>query len=182
MSRFAPFVPCVSRFVSCVPFVPFVSNLCHLCAVCAGIKIVLQSLRLISTRCVASFLFHFGFFCSPSVKTRKFCSSNKLLSPPSDGGFLGGEEAVPGEILEVVGEWGGNAMLLLSRFVKGSLGAWWASLCWPSLARSVRPLLHLTHPRHSRWWGTMVGSPKPLGGKIVDAASLLSAEDCLHHC
>ena len=105
-----------------------------------------------------------------------------LPSPPSDGGLLRGEEVVRDEILEVVGEGGGRCdVAAVAARRKGSTRAA-GVVRWPSWARSVRPLLHLAHPRRSRWGGMIFGSPKPLGGKIVDAASLLAAEDLLHHC
>ena len=69
-----------------------------------------------------------------------------LPSPPSDGGLLRGEEVLRDEILEVVGEGGEDAMLPLSQVVEGGLYARRAWCRWPSWARSVRPLLYLTHP------------------------------------
>ena len=67
-----------------------------------------------------------------------------LPSPPSDGGLLRGKEVVWDENLEAVGKGGEDAMLPLSRLVEGGLDTWWACR-WPSRARSLRPLLHLTH-------------------------------------
>ena len=77
---------------------------------------------------------------------------------------------------------GEGAALPLLRPVEDGLGARRALRCWPSWARCVRPLPHLLHPRCARWWGTLFGSPKPFGGKVVDAAFLLAAEDVRHHC
>ena len=89
-----------------------------------------------------------------------------LPSPPSEGGLLGGEEVIRDAILGAVAKGGiarrrrycSSSGVGLARVGRRVVGLRGLDVC----AR----LPHLLHPRTSRSWGTMVGSPRPFEGRF----------------
>ena len=93
-----------------------------------------------------------------------------------------GEEVIHERTLAALGEEGEGATLPLLQLVNDGLGARRKSHCCPrglNVCARCRACLTLDVRDGG---GRCSGSPKPSGGMIVVAASLLAAEDLRHHC